>query len=67
MNGRDEVVSARVPDDWAAKMDHAAEALSKTMGTNFGRSDIVRMAIAKYLGITASLPADDSGEPQTAP
>lgn len=65
MNGKDEIVTARIPQEWATKMDEAAEAMARRIGTRFVRSDVVRMAIARYLGYTEEDAQPEQPQPTT--
>ncbi len=54
----DPIISVRVPEPWLAKMDEAAVAFERKWGTKALRSDIMRMALARYLGVTSDTKAD---------
>ena len=45
------VVQARVPAPWGDKIDAEAEKLGAQLGTRFDRSDIIRIALSRMLGL----------------
>lgn len=44
-------LNVQVPQLWADKIDEKAEQLGASVGTRFDRSDVVRIALARFLGI----------------
>lgn len=49
---KETAVSTRIPDDWLDAIDARAAALTLQLGPRFNRTDIIRMAIAQYLGLS---------------
>jgi hypothetical protein len=45
------VIQARVPAPWGDKIDAEAEKLGAQLGTRFDRSDIIRIALSRMLGL----------------
>jgi len=45
-------IAIRVPEWWLEKLDNEVQRLSGQLGTVMTRADIVRMALAKHLGLT---------------
>jgi hypothetical protein len=62
-DGGEVVVAARVPPEWADRIDEEATKLGAQMGTRFDRADILRMALSRYLGL---VPDQEKGDQQTA-
>lgn len=49
-NEKDTVVSVRIPDSWVNRLDEDAVRLAQSIGTKIDRSDILRIALSRYLG-----------------
>lgn len=61
------VIQARVPAPWGDKIDAEAEKLGAQLGTRFDRSDIIRIALSRMLGLVqdqgkAETPAAPAGQ-----
>jgi hypothetical protein len=57
------VIAARVPADWGDKIDAEAEKLGARLGTRLNRSHVVRIAVARMLGLVH----DNPDQPPAAP
>jgi hypothetical protein len=44
-------LSTKVPDEWAVVIDEKAKSLGASTGALYNRTDIVRMALARFLGL----------------
>jgi len=55
-------ISLRVPPDIAAAVDAKAKALEAASGMLYNRTDIVRMALARFLGLVET-PNENAAQP----
>lgn len=62
-DNREVVVAARVPPEWADRIDDEATKLGAKLGTRLDRADILRMALSRYLGL---VPEQEMGDQQPA-
>ena len=58
------VVQIRIPDPWIAVMGEKADQLQAENGIRFSRADIIRMALARYLGLVQPAPDGDADSDQ---
>jgi hypothetical protein len=56
--------NARIPDSWVPVIDAKAKQLEATTGARYSRTDVVRMALARFLDLIEKQ-AEDQPQPTT--